>query len=80
MPFLSTNTSAECSTTGRFGLGSINFFGAGGTHAASLEELLSDLRKRTTAGATVLIKGSRFMRMERVVAALTGESPRQGAH
>jgi hypothetical protein len=33
IPFLSANTSAECRTTGRFGLGSISFFGAGGTQA-----------------------------------------------
>jgi UDP-N-acetylmuramoyl-tripeptide--D-alanyl-D-alanine ligase len=44
-------------------------FGRGGRHFDSLEHLLSAL----PAGATVLVKGSRFMRMERVVAALTGE-------
>jgi len=60
--------------------GAAEAFGVGGTHADSLEELLADLRDRATAGATVLVKGSRFMRMERVVAALTGEAARQGAH
>jgi UDP-N-acetylmuramoyl-tripeptide--D-alanyl-D-alanine ligase len=60
--------------------GAAEAFGAGGTHADSLEELLSDLRKRATADATVLVKGSRFMRMERIVAALTGEQARQGSH
>jgi UDP-N-acetylmuramoyl-tripeptide--D-alanyl-D-alanine ligase len=60
--------------------GAADAFGAGAAHADSLEELLSDLRKRATADTTVLVKGSRFMRMERVVAALTGEQARQGAH
>lgn len=44
-------------------------FGTRGRHFDSLEHLLSAL----PAGATVLVKGSRFMRMERVVAALAGE-------
>ena len=32
------------------------------------------------AGTTVLVKGSRFMRMERVVAALCGSPAKEGAH
>jgi len=58
----------------------VDAFGAGGVHAASLEELLSALRQRATPGATILVKGSRFMRMERVVAALSGAPEREGAH
>ena len=46
-------------------------FGAG-RHAATLEELLGALRPFDRRGATLLVKGSRFMRMERVVASLTG--------
>jgi UDP-N-acetylmuramoyl-tripeptide--D-alanyl-D-alanine ligase len=49
-------------------------FGAGARHFGSPEELVRAL----PAGATVLVKGSRFMRMERVVAALTGEA--RGGH
>jgi UDP-N-acetylmuramoyl-tripeptide--D-alanyl-D-alanine ligase len=49
-------------------------FGAGARHFDSPEALLREL----PAAATVLVKGSRFMRMERVVAALAGESP--GVH
>ena len=45
-------------------------FGEGARHFASPEELQAAL----PAAATVLVKGSRFMRMERVVAALTGEA------
>ena len=44
-------------------------FGKDGRHFDSPEHLQAAL----PAAATVLVKGSRFMRMERVVAALTGE-------
>ena len=49
-------------------------FGAGGRHFSSIEELVAALDAKT-----VLVKGSRFMRMERVVAALTGD-PGEGGH
>lgn len=47
-------------------------FGQGARHFASPEHL----RAALPADGTVLVKGSRFMRMERVVAALTGEAER----
>jgi UDP-N-acetylmuramoyl-tripeptide--D-alanyl-D-alanine ligase len=49
-------------------------FGAAGAHAASLDDLLHMLRAAATPQATLLVKGSRFMQMERVVADLTGET------
>jgi UDP-N-acetylmuramoyl-tripeptide--D-alanyl-D-alanine ligase len=49
-------------------------FGAAGSHASSLEDLLTMARAAATPQATLLVKGSRFMRMERVVADLTGEA------
>ena len=52
----------------------VKAFGTDGRHFAAPEELV----KALPAAATVLVKGSRFMRMERVVAALTGET--QGGH
>jgi UDP-N-acetylmuramoyl-tripeptide--D-alanyl-D-alanine ligase len=45
----------------------VSAFGQGARHFAAVEELVSNIDANT-----ILVKGSRFMRMERVVAALTG--------
>mgnify|MGYP001590598455 CR=1 FL=1 len=47
-------------------------FGEGAQHYGDIDALLAALEPGLGAGVTVLIKGSRFMRMERVVQALTG--------
>jgi UDP-N-acetylmuramyl pentapeptide synthase len=52
----------------------VQAFGSGARHFDSPQTLVAALPRE----ATMLVKGSRFMRMERVVAALTGES--QGGH
>jgi UDP-N-acetylmuramoyl-tripeptide--D-alanyl-D-alanine ligase len=52
----------------------VQAFGAGARHFETPEALAAALPR----AATVLVKGSRFMKMERVVAALAGEST--GAH
>ena len=41
-------------------------FGAGGQHFARIEDLLKALRGELDEHTTVLVKGSRFMKMERV--------------
>ena len=56
----------------------VEAFGPGAAHAATLDDLLALLRSHDHADATLLIKGSRFMKMERVVAALTGDSRNNG--
>ena len=48
-------------------------FGEGGQHFSRLEDLLKVLINELEPQATVLVKGSRFMRMERVVEAITDE-------
>ena len=48
-------------------------FGANAMHFESVDALAMSLAAQIRPGVSVLIKGSRFMRMERVVAALTGE-------
>ena len=42
-------------------------FGAGAWHFERIQELLADLESRLSPTVTVLVKGSRFMQMERVV-------------
>lgn len=45
-------------------------FGDGGWHFGKIEDLIAALRKQLTPDTVVLVKGSRFMRMERVADAI----------
>jgi UDP-N-acetylmuramoyl-tripeptide--D-alanyl-D-alanine ligase len=54
----------------------VHNFGEGADHFVRVEDLVAALRPELAAGVTVLVKGSRFMRMERVVQAVT----QQGEH
>jgi len=65
--------------TGDLSRETVAAFGAGAEHVATVVELAARVQHAVTAGVTVLVKGSRSMRMERVVAALTGQASR-GAH
>jgi UDP-N-acetylmuramoyl-tripeptide--D-alanyl-D-alanine ligase len=47
----------------------VDAFGEGGRHFSQIEDLVAE----TKGAKTLLVKGSRFMKMEHVVAALTGE-------
>jgi UDP-N-acetylmuramoyl-tripeptide--D-alanyl-D-alanine ligase len=47
-------------------------FGAGATHFADADALAAAVQAEDRAGTALLVKGSRFMRMERIVAALSG--------
>ena len=60
-------------TVGALARESADAFGARASHFASVDELAASVRDAADAGVTVLVKGSRFMQMERVVAALTGD-------
>jgi UDP-N-acetylmuramoyl-tripeptide--D-alanyl-D-alanine ligase len=53
-------------------------FGTAGAHASSLDDLLHMVRTAATPRATLLVKGSRFMQMERVVAALVATGEERG--
>lgn len=48
-------------------------FGEGGRHFCNIDKLVAAVQKELAADTTVLVKGSRFMRMERVADALVAE-------
>lgn len=54
-------------------------FGANAVHFDDINALIATLRRSLQAGTTVLVKGSRFMQMERVVQALTAQ-PMESVH
>jgi UDP-N-acetylmuramoyl-tripeptide--D-alanyl-D-alanine ligase len=69
---------------GLFALGpmsrdAVDAFGAGARHCADVDSLLGALRPRLGPAVAVLVKGSRFMRMERVVQAIAATQP-EGVH
>jgi UDP-N-acetylmuramoyl-tripeptide--D-alanyl-D-alanine ligase len=49
----------------------VHNFAGGASHFAKAEELVTALRPELAPDVTVLVKGSRFMHMERVVNAIT---------
>lgn len=66
---------------GELSAAAVRGFGEGARHFSSVDELVGALSGALEHGSTVLVKGSRFMRMERVVEALgavNGESAMKG--
>jgi UDP-N-acetylmuramoyl-tripeptide--D-alanyl-D-alanine ligase len=56
----------------------VRAFGAGARHFARIDDLLAEVEGALAPEVTVLVKGSRFMRMERVVQALDAEREGSG--
>lgn len=54
----------------------VEAFGDGATHFPAVEALVSEARVEARPNVTILVKGSRFMRMERVVERLAVEDDR----
>ena len=57
----------ELLALGELSVNAVRAFGLGARHFDRIEELLNALDKDLNADSTVLVKGSRFMKMERVV-------------
>jgi UDP-N-acetylmuramoyl-tripeptide--D-alanyl-D-alanine ligase len=65
--------------TGTLCRAAVESFGKGARHFASIEELIAAAKDELSPQSAALVKGSRFMRMERVVNALA-EAPSAGGH
>jgi UDP-N-acetylmuramoyl-tripeptide--D-alanyl-D-alanine ligase len=66
--------------TGPLSRDAVAAFGPQGRHFDDADALAAALAGELAPGATVLVKGSRFMRMERIVASLLGTAPALAAH
>jgi UDP-N-acetylmuramoyl-tripeptide--D-alanyl-D-alanine ligase len=66
--------------TGNLCHAAVAAFGKGARHFADPDALIAAARKEIGANTTALIKGSRFMRMERVVHALAAGPQSKGTH
>ena len=56
----------------------VSAFGSGGRHFEHIEDLQDALEKELDANTTVLVKGSRFMKMERVVSSCVDTGKGEG--
>jgi UDP-N-acetylmuramoyl-tripeptide--D-alanyl-D-alanine ligase len=60
---------------GNLSKNTVQTFGNGGQWYESIDGLVEELQRTATEDTNILIKGSRFMEMERVVEALINEPP-----
>jgi UDP-N-acetylmuramoyl-tripeptide--D-alanyl-D-alanine ligase len=65
-------------TLGELSAHATRAFGPGAHHFTRIEELLAEIENALAPDVAVLIKGSRFMRMERIVAALADDGEERG--
>ena len=65
-------------TLGELAAHTARAFGSGARHHDRLEDLLAALESALAPNATALVKGSRFMKMERVVDAVVDGQPDAG--
>ncbi|UCF77101.1 MAG: UDP-N-acetylmuramoyl-tripeptide--D-alanyl-D-alanine ligase [Betaproteobacteria bacterium] len=65
-------------TLGELSAHAARAFGTGARHFDRLEDLLAEIEHRLAPSVTVLVKGSRFMRMERIVRAFALEGEATG--
>lgn len=61
---------AQLLTLGELTTHAVNSFGSAGKHFADIDSLIEGLKTQLNPDVLVLVKGSRFMKMERVVEAL----------
>ncbi len=69
-------------TLGELSARAAQAFGTGARHFPRIEELLAEIENALAPGVTMLVKGSRFMQMERVVRSFemkSEDSPATGA-
>ena len=64
--------------TGELCRAAVEAFGEGARHFGTVEEVIAAAQKELGPPTTALVKGSRFMHMERVVQALAGEPSQTG--
>jgi len=65
-------------TLGELSAHAARAFGPGARHYTRIEDLLAEIENALAPDVAVLIKGSRFMQMERVVAALADDGEERG--
>jgi UDP-N-acetylmuramoyl-tripeptide--D-alanyl-D-alanine ligase len=64
---------------GEHSTAAVHNFGAGAEHFTRIDDLVRAVKKELDAHMTVLVKGSRFMRMERVVDAIADRGEKKNA-